>query len=83
MDKTPTPHNSAKKGEVAETVLMPGDPLRAKYIAEAYLQDARCFNEVRGMYGYTGTYKGKRLSVMGHGWEFLLLQFIPMSCSIL
>ena len=67
MDKTPTPHNSAKKGEVAETVLMPGDPLRAKYIAEAYLQDARCFNEVRGMYGYTGTYKGKRLSVMGHG----------------
>ena len=67
MDKTPTPHNSAKKGEIAKTVLMPGDPLRARYIAETYLQDAKCFNEVRGMYGYTGTYKGKEVSVMGHG----------------
>lgn len=67
MDKTPTPHNSAKKGEIAKTVLMPGDPLRARYIAETYLQDAKCFNEVRGMYGYTGTYKGQSVSVMGHG----------------
>ena len=62
-----TPHNSANKGDIASTVLMPGDPLRAKYIAETYLEDPVCFNEVRGMLGYTGSYKGHRLSVMGHG----------------
>ncbi len=62
-----TPHNTAKKGDIAKVVLMPGDPLRAKYLAENYLEDAVCFNEVRGMYGYTGTYEGKRISVMGSG----------------
>ncbi len=62
-----TPHNSAKIGDIAETVIMCGDPLRIKYIAETYLDDSVCFNEVRGMLGYTGYYKGKRVSVMGHG----------------
>src|SRR5690554_5789322 len=62
-----TPHNSAKKGEIAKTVLMPGDPLRAKFIADTYLEDVVCFNKVRNMFGYTGTYKGKRVSVMGSG----------------
>lgn len=62
-----TPHNAAKEGEIAKTVLMPGDPLRAKYIAETYLEDVVCFNTVRNMFGYTGTYKGKRISVMGGG----------------
>lgn len=64
---TPTPHNGAKKGEIAKTVLMPGDPLRAKYIADTYLENAVCFNTVRNMLGYTGTYQGKRISVMGGG----------------
>ena len=59
-----TPHNSANKGDIASTVLMPGDPLRAKYIAETYLENPVCFNEVRGMLGYTGSYRGHRLSVM-------------------
>jgi len=63
----PTPHNSAKKGDVAKTVLMPGDPLRAKFIAEEYLENPVQFNSVRGMLGYTGTYKGKPVSVMGSG----------------
>lgn len=63
----PTPHINAKAGEIAKTVLMPGDPLRAKYIAENYLEDVNCFNSVRNMLGYTGTYKGKRVSVMGSG----------------
>ncbi len=62
-----TPHNQAAPGDIAKTVLMPGDPLRAKWIAETFLEDAVCFNTVRGMYGYTGTYHGKRVSVMGHG----------------
>lgn len=62
-----TPHISAKKGAVAATVLMPGDPLRARFIAEHYLKDAKLFNEVRGMLGYTGKYKGRRVSVMGSG----------------
>lgn len=62
-----TPHNSAKKGEIAKVVLMPGDPLRAKFLAERYLHDPVCFNSVRGMYGYTGTYEGERVSVMGSG----------------
>ena len=51
----PTPHNSANKGDIAKTVLMPGDPLRAKFIAENYRENAVCYNEVRGMYGFTGT----------------------------
>ena len=62
-----TPHNSAEKGDIAKTVLMPGDPLRAKYIAEHFLTDVKCFNEVRGMLGFTGKYEGKEVSVMGHG----------------
>ena len=62
-----TPHNRAIKGEIAETVLMPGDPLRAKFIAENFLEDVIQFNDVRGMLGYTGTYKGKKVSVMGSG----------------
>lgn len=62
-----TPHNAAESGMIAKTVLMPGDPLRAKYIAENYLENVTCFNTVRNMLGYTGEYKGKKLSVMGHG----------------
>lgn len=62
-----TPHNNAKNNQIAKTVLMPGDPLRAKYIAETYLEDFTCFNKVRNMLGYTGTYKGKQVSVMGSG----------------
>ena len=60
-------HIAAKKGDIAETVLLPGDPLRAKWIAETFLENPECYNTVRGMYGYTGTYKGKRVSVQGTG----------------
>ncbi|AQY50850.1 purine nucleoside phosphorylase [Listeria weihenstephanensis FSL R9-0317] len=60
-------HIEAKQGEIAETILLPGDPLRAKYIADTFLEDVICFNQVRNMFGYTGTYKGKRVSVMGTG----------------
>lgn len=62
-----TPHNEAKIGEIAKTVLMAGDPLRVKYIAENYLTNAKLVNEVRGMYCYTGEYKGKEISIMAHG----------------
>lgn len=62
-----TPHNGAKKGEIAKTVLMPGDPMRAKFIAETYLQNAKLVNQVRGMYAYTGTYQGKEITVMASG----------------
>lgn len=62
-----TPHNTAKLGEIAKTVLMPGDPLRAKFVAETFLENPKQFNNVRGMLGYTGTYKGKEVSVMGSG----------------
>lgn len=62
-----TPHNSAEKGDFAKTVLMPGDPLRAKFIAEGFLENARLVNEVRGMYAYTGEYKGTPVSVMASG----------------
>jgi purine-nucleoside phosphorylase len=62
-----TPHIDPRGVEIAETILLPGDPLRAKFIAETYLDDHRCFNEVRGMYGFTGTYRGRMLSVMGTG----------------
>lgn len=62
-----TPHNNAEKGMIAETVIMPGDPLRARFIAQTYLTDVTCFNEVRNMLGYTGFYNGKRVSVMGSG----------------
>ena len=67
MSNTPTPHIGAKFGDIAETVIMAGDPLRVKLMAEKFLDDAVQFNNVRGMLGYTGTYKGKRVSVMGHG----------------
>ena len=63
----PTPHNNAKPGDIAKKVLMSGDPLRAKFIAETYLENPVCFNTVRNMLGYTGTYKGKPVSVMGGG----------------
>ena len=62
-----TPHNEANNGDIAKTVLMPGDPLRAKFIAETYLENVNCFNTVRNMYGFTGNYKGKMVSVMGSG----------------
>ena len=60
-------HIKAKNGDIAESVLLPGDPLRAKWIAETYLENAVCYNEVRGMLGFTGTYQGKRVSVQGTG----------------
>ena len=63
----PTPHNSALLGDIAKTVLMPGDPLRAKLLAETYLKDPVCYNQVRGMLGFTGSYDGKPVSVQGSG----------------
>ena len=60
-------HIGAKKGQIAETVLLPGDPLRAKYLAETYLENPECYNQVRGMLGFTGTYNGKKVSVQGTG----------------
>ncbi len=60
-------HIEAKKGEIAETILLPGDPLRAKWIAENFLENPKCFNKIRNMLGYTGTYKGKQVSAMGTG----------------
>ncbi len=70
-----TPHINAQMGDFADVVLMPGDPLRAKYIAENFLDNAVQVCDVRNMFGYTGTYKGRKISVMGHGMG------IP-SCSI-
>ncbi|MBQ9010957.1 MAG: purine-nucleoside phosphorylase [Clostridia bacterium] len=67
MSNTPTPHISAKEGDFARTVLMPGDPLRSKFIAEHYLENPVLVNNTRGVQGYTGTYKGKRVSVMASG----------------
>lgn len=63
----PTPHNEAKLGEIAKTVIMPGDPLRAKYIAENFLENAKLVNQVRGIFAYTGTYKGNEVTVMASG----------------
>lgn len=63
----PTSHNEAQINEIAKTVIMPGDPLRAKYIVENYFDNYKLVNQVRGMYAYTGTYKGKELTVMAHG----------------
>lgn len=63
----PTPHNEALRGDIAKTVIMPGDPLRAKYIAENFLDDYKLVNKVRGMYAYTGYYKGNKITVMAHG----------------
>ncbi|MGB3185540.1 MAG: purine-nucleoside phosphorylase [Ornithinimicrobium sp.] len=67
MTTTRTAHINPKGVDIAETILLPGDPLRAKFIAETYFDDPRCFNEVRGMLGYTGTYRGTPISVMGTG----------------
>ncbi|HIS84459.1 MAG TPA: purine-nucleoside phosphorylase [Candidatus Faecivicinus avistercoris] len=67
MSNIPTPHINAKEGDFARTVLMPGDPLRSKFIAEHYLEDPVLVNNVRGVHGYTGMYKGKRVSVMASG----------------
>ncbi len=67
MTKVPTPHIGAKEGEIAEKVIMAGDPLRAKFMAETFLTNPVQYNAVRGMLGYTGEYKGKRVSVQGHG----------------
>ncbi len=63
----PTPHIQAQVGEIAETVLLPGDPLRAKFIADTYLENVKQFNATRNMFGFTGTYKGRPVSVMGTG----------------
>lgn len=67
MNNTPTPHNSAIKGDFAETCIICGDPMRSKYIAEKFLTNAKLINNVRGIQGYTGEYKGHKLSVMAHG----------------
>ena len=85
-----TPHNSAEKGQIAKLVLMPGDPLRAKVVAETYLEDVVQVNNVRGMYGFTGTYKGNRVSVMGSGmgcpsigiYSYELFNFYDVECII-
>lgn len=67
MAKVPTPHIGAREGEIADRVIMAGDPLRAKFMAERFLENPLQYNAVRGMLGFTGTYKGKRVSVQGHG----------------
>lgn len=67
MAKVPTPHIGAREGEIADRVIMAGDPLRAKFMAERFLENTVQYNAVRGMLGFTGTYKGKRVSVQGHG----------------
>ena len=77
-----TPHNGAEKGDIAKTVLMPGDPLRAKYIAETYLKDVKCFNTVRNMFGYTGTYEGKKYPSWAAAWECPPSVFIPLNYTI-
>ncbi|MBR1576580.1 MAG: purine-nucleoside phosphorylase [Bacteroidales bacterium] len=64
---TPTPHNAAQYGQIAKTVIMAGDPVRVKYIAENFLEDPVLYNDVRGACGYTGTYQGKKVSVQAHG----------------
>lgn len=67
VTQTPTPHNAALRGQIAETVIMSGDPKRSRFIAEKYLTDPVQYNDVRGMMGFTGTYNGKKVSVQGHG----------------
>ena len=76
-----TPHNQANPGEIAKVVLMPGDPLRAKFIAETYLEHPVCYNTVRNMLGYTGTYQGIPISVQGSGMGMAALQIL-LSCGI-
>lgn len=76
-----TPHISAEKGDFAKTVLMPGDPLRAKFIADTFLKDVRQVTDVRGMLGFTGTYEGRPISVMAAAWGCPPSASIPTSCS--
>lgn len=85
-----TPHNAALSGAIAKVVLMPGDPLRAKFIADTYLHDTTLFNTVRNMYGYTGIYDGKQISVMGSGmgmpsigiYSYELFHYYDVDCII-
>ena len=85
-----TPHNEAKKEDIAKIVVMPGDPLRAKYIAETFLEDARLVNQIRNMFAYTGKYKGKEVTVMAHGmgmpsvgiYAYELYKFYDVDCII-
>ena len=85
-----TPHNEAEKGQIAKCVLMPGDPLRAKYVAEHFLEDARLVNKVRNVLAYTGTYKGRPVSVMASGmgmpsigiYSYELYKFYDVECII-
>lgn len=72
-------HIEAKPGEIADKILLPGDPLRAKYIAETFLENPVCYNQVRGMLGYTGTYKGSVFQFKEQGWVCLLQRFMPMN----
>ena len=74
-----TPHNRAEIGDIAEKILLPGDPLRAKFIAENFLENAVCYNDVRGMYGYTGTYKGEKCRFREQGWGCRPCTFMQMS----
>lgn len=76
-----TPHNEAKIDDISNIVLMPGDPLRAKYIADTFLDDAKLVNTVRNMFGYTGFYKGKKLQFLHLEWVCQALEFILMSCT--
>ena len=72
-------HINAEIGDIAETILLPGDPLRAKFIAENFLSDPVCFNEIRGMFGYTGEYRGKKCLSWEPGWGCLPWRFMRMS----
>ena len=74
-----TVHNEANKGDIAKIVIMPGDPLRAKYIAETYLENVKLVNKIRNLYAYTGTYKNKEVTVMASGMEYLVWVFIHMN----
>lgn len=77
-----TPHNEASVGEIAKTVLMPGDPLRAKFLADTYLTEVKQFNSVRNMLGYTGNYKGKKFLLWVQAWECHQWEFIVMNCLV-
>ena len=75
-----TPHNNARMGDIAKTVLMPGDPLRVEYIAKNYMEDTVCFNKVRGMLGYTGTIKAEKYLLWEAAWECRLWVYTVMNC---
>ena len=83
MLTTPTPHISAKPGDFGKTVLMPGDPLRSKFIAETFLENPVLVNNVRGVHGYTGTYKGVKVSVMASGMGMPAICITAMAWRIL